>query len=103
MDEDGESGGARYHPFSLLLDERLRVLAINRLRAGEDQLRPLVELAQRLEVPEPAQPAAQPAVGDRRVQLNRPFESGMRRREPILGGKDKAANRFGPCVPRAQH
>lgn len=51
------SGAAQYQPFSLLLDERLRVLASVGLRAGEEHLRRLLEIATAMPAPEPAQPA----------------------------------------------
>jgi predicted 2-oxoglutarate/Fe(II)-dependent dioxygenase YbiX len=55
---EGAAGTAAvYQPFSLLLDERLRVLALIRMRSGEEHLRRLLEVALAMPAPEPAAPA----------------------------------------------
>lgn len=57
-----EEGGALHmHPFSLLLDERLRVLAVLPVGGVEGHLGRLVELARRTPVPLLAEPAGRQA------------------------------------------
>jgi predicted 2-oxoglutarate/Fe(II)-dependent dioxygenase YbiX len=55
LEVQGEA--VQYRPFSLLLDERLRVLACIALRPGEAHLRRLLEIALAMPAPEPAQAA----------------------------------------------